>query len=292
MIYHEPVLKNEVIANLQVRDGKKYIDCTLGDAGHTIEILRRGGIVLGLDINEESLERANERIKKEGLASNFIPVLGNFKKIEELAIANKMAQVDGILYDLGYSSYQLDDSSIGLSFQKDKPLDMRLDSELGVTAADLVNMLNEKQLADLIFNYSQEKYAKKFAKAIVNARSLKKIETTKQLAELLASQVPLGYENGRINPATRTFQALRIVVNDELENLELSLPRASHLLLPGGFLIVISFHSMEDQLVKRFGQSAGPKLKIVTRKPIVPADDELARNSRSRSAKMRVFESI
>jgi len=291
-MYHEPVLKNEVIAVLKVRDGKTYIDCTLGDAGHTIEMLRRGATVLGLDINEESLERANERIKKEGLASNFIPVLGNFKKIEELAIANKVTKVDGILYDLGYSSYQLDDSSIGLSFQKDKPLDMRLDSELGVTAADLVNMLNEKQLADLIFNYSQEKFAKKFAKAIVNARSLKKIETTKQLAELLASQVPLGYENGRIHPATRTFQALRIVVNDELENLEMSLPRASHLLLPGGFLIVISFHSMEDQLVKRFGQGAGPTIKMLTKKPIVPTEEEIARNVRSRSAKMRVFEII
>lgn len=292
MIYHEPVLKNEVITALKVRDGKKYIDCTLGDGGHTLEILRRGGIVLGLDINEESLERATERIKKEGYASNFTAALGNFKKIEELATSNNFNQVDGIIYDLGYSSYQLDDSNIGLSFLKDKPLDMRLDTDLGVTAADLVNMLNEKQLTELIYNYSQEKFAKKFARAIVNARSLKKIETTKQLADLLASQVPLGYENGRIHPATRTFQALRIVVNDEIENLAQSLPRASHLLLPGGFLIVISFHSMEDHVVKKYGQSAGSQLKMLTKKPLLPTEEEIARNVRSRSARMRVFESI
>lgn len=290
--YHEPVLKNEIIDAFKVLPGKKYIDCTLGDGGHSIEILKRGGIVLGLDVNEESLSRATDRIKKEGLSSGFTPVLGNFKRIDILAKENNFSEVDGILYDLGYSSYQLDESEIGLSFQKDNPLDMRLDTTLGVTAADLVNALPEKQLAELIFNYSQEALARRFARAIVNTRSLKKIETTKQLADLLASQSPLGYEKGRIHPATRTFQALRIVVNDELENLTQSLPQASHLLLPGGFLIVISFHSMEDKLVKQFSQSAGPKIKMVTKKPIMPSDDEIAGNVRSRSARMRILEKI
>jgi len=289
MIYHEPVLKNEVIANFQVREGKKYIDCTLGDGGHTLEFLKRGASVMGIDVNAESLNRASERIKEEGFSSNFIPVLGNFKKIEYLANAHDFSQVDGVLYDFGYSSYQLDDSEIGLSFQKDKPLDMRLDDNLGVTAADLVNALPEKQLADLIFKYSQEKFARKFAKAIVNARNLKKIETTKQLADILANQSPLGYEKGRIHPATRTFQALRIVVNDELENLVQSLPQASRLLLPGGFFIVISFHSMEDKLVKQFSHSAGPNIKMLTKKPLVPSEEETSRNMRSRSSKMRVF---
>lgn len=292
MIYHEPVMRDDVISYFQIRDGKRYIDCTLGDGGHTIEFLKRGAYVMGIDINSESLNRASERIKEEGLSSRFTPVLGNFKKIEYLAKAHDFSQVDGVLYDLGYSSYQLDDSDIGLSFQKDKPLDMRLDDNLGVTAADLINALPEKQLADLIFKYSQESFAKKFAKAIVNARNLKKIETTKQLADLLASQSPLGYERGRIHPATRTFQALRIVVNDELENLAQSLPQASRLLLPGGFLIVISFHSMEDKLVKQFNQSAGPNIKMLTKKPLVPSEEEISRNTRSRSAKMRVFERI
>ena len=290
--YHEPVLKKEIIEALNITKGKKYIDCTLGDGGHSIEILKRGGSVLGLDINEESLSRATDRIKKEGLGSEFTPALGNFKKIEQLANSNNFSQVDGILYDLGYSSYQLDESEIGLSFQKDNPLDMRLDTTLGVTAADLINALPEKQLAELIFRYSQEALARKFVRAIVNARSLKKIETTKQLADLLASQSPLGYEKGRIHPATRTFQALRIVVNDELENLAQSLPQASRLLLPGGFLIVISFHSMEDKLVKQFSQSAGPNIKMVTKKPIMPSDEEITRNVRSRSARMRILEKI
>ena len=292
MTYHEPVLKEEVIAYSQIREGKKYIDCTLGDGGHTIEFLKRGALVLGLDINTESLDRATKRVKKEGLSSNFTPILGNFKKIEQLATHCEFSQVDGILYDLGYSSYQMDESELGLSFQKDKPLDMRLDDTLGVTAADLVNALPEKQLAELIFKYSQENLARKFAKAIVNARNLKKIETTKQLADLIASQSFLGYEKGRIHPATRTFQALRIVVNDELENLAQSLPQAPRLLLPGGFLIVISFHSMEDKLVKQFSQSAGPKMKAVNKKPIVPSREEVAKNIRSRSAKMRVLEKL
>jgi len=292
MKYHEPVLKAEVLAGLNVEKGKKFIDCTLGDGGHTIELLKKGAYVLGFDVNEESLERATKRIKSEGLSENFTPVLGNFKKIEQLAKDHNFSQVDGILYDLGYSSYQLDDSEIGLSFQKDNPLDMRLDTTLGVTAADLVNALPEKQLSELIFKYSQEGLARKFARAIVNARNLKKIETTKQLADLLASQSSLGYEKGRIHPATRTFQALRIVVNDELENLAQSLPQASRLLLPGGFLIVISFHSMEDSMVKQFSQSAGPNIKMVTKKPIVPTEDEIRSNVRSRSARMRILEKI
>jgi len=291
-MYHEPVMKKEILEAFQVREDKKYIDCTLGDGGHTLEFLKRGATVLGLDVNADSLNRASDRIKKEGYSSRFVPVLGNFKKLESIANSSGFSQVDGILYDLGYSSYQLDDSDLGLSFQKDKPLDMRLDDNLGVTAADLVNALPEKQLADLIFEYSQENMARKFARAIVNARNLKKIETTKQLADLLASQSPLGYERGRIHPATRTFQALRIVVNDELENLAQSLPQASRLLLPGGLLIVISFHSMEDKLVKQFSQSAGPKIKMVNKKPIVPSDEEIARNVRSRSAKIRILERL
>ena len=286
-MYHDPVLLEEVISTLKIQKNQKYIDCTLGDGGHTIEILKKGGKVLGLDVSEESLTRATARITELGLESNFTGVLGNFRKLDEIASENGFGEVSGILYDLGYSSYQMDESEIGLSFQKDLALDMRLDKNLGVTAADLVNSLPEKALSKLIFDYSGEKFAKKIARKIIEVRDLKKIQTTKQLAELIASVTPPGYEHGRINPATRSFQALRIAVNDEIGNLEESLPRAARLMLPGSKILVISFHSLEDKVAKNFGRCARPHLRQVVEKPIVPSDQEIANNPRSRSAKMR-----
>lgn len=292
MNYHEPVLLKETIKNLKIESGKKYIDATLGDGGHTIEILKNGGKVLGLEINEEALKRAQKRIEDEGFAENFIGVLGNFKNIEELAAKNGFDKVDGIIYDLGYSSFELEDLGVGLSFQKDDPLDMRLDKSLGVTAGDLVNSLTEKELAHLIREYSDEKLAGRFAGAIVKARSLKKIQTTKELSDIIKSVSPLGYERGRINPATRTFQALRIVVNDEIGNLEKSLPRAARMLLPGSVIVAITFHSLEDKVAKSFGRSARPSIKEILDRPVLPTDEEVQENPRSRSAKMRVFEKI
>lgn len=292
MNYHEPVLLKEAIENLKVKEGGKYIDTTLGDAGHTLEILRRGGSVLGIEINEEALKRAKERIKIENLGLNFTGVLGNFKNIEEIANENGFSQVDGILYDLGYSSFELEEGEFGLSFQKDEPLDMRLDKSLGVTAEDLVNSLGEKELSNLIFTYSDERMARKFAKEIVNARSLKKIQTTAQLAEILKSASSPGYERGRIHPATRTFQALRIVVNDEIVNLEKSLPRAARLLLPGSVIVLITFHSLEDKVAKDFGRSARSSVNEVIEKPITASQRELNLNPRSRSAKLRVFKRV
>lgn len=289
MRYHEPVLLQEAIRNLKVEKGKSYIDATLGDGGHTLEILKLGGKVLGIEINEEALKRATERIKVEGLNENFTGVLGNFKNIEELASKNGFEKVNGIIYDLGYSSYELEELGVGISFQKDDPLDMRLDKTLGVTAADLVNSLGERELAHLIRKYSDEKFANRFAKEIVKARDLKKIQTTAQLAEIIKSASPLGYEHGRINPATRTFQALRIVVNDEIVNLEKSLPRAARLLLPGSVIILITFHSLEDKVAKSFGRSARPSVIEALDEPVIPINEEVSRNPRSRSAKMRVF---
>lgn len=296
-MYHEPVLKEEVIAHLQVKEGQKYIDATLGDGGHTLAILEKGGIVLGIDINDQSLERAIHRINSAGYGKSFFPCKGNFEHIDTLANDTGFSQVSGILMDLGYSSFQLDESDIGLSFLRDSPLDMRLNKDLGVTASDLVNSLSEKELTQLISNYSDEKFAKSFARAIVLSRNLKKIQTTKQLADILKSASSPGYEHGRIHPATRTFQALRIVVNDELGNLERSLPRAARLLLPGGRMIVISFHSLEDRIVKMFAKEqerirngAQPWLRSVTAKPVEPTSTEVQGNARSRSAKMRVLE--
>lgn len=292
MEYHKPVLLNEVLENLKVEKSKKYVDATLGDGGHTLEILKRGGQVLSLEINEEALIRAENRVKGAGLEANFKGALGNFKNIQALAEQHGFEHVNGVLFDLGYSSFELDDGGMGLSFLKDEPLDMRLDKSLGVTAADLVNMLPEDQLARIIFGYSDERFAKKFAGAIVRSRSLKKIQTTRELADLLKSEASPGYEHGRIHPATRTFQALRIAVNDEVANLETALPRAARLLLPGGRMLVISFHSLEDTTTKQFGRSARPSVFEITKKPITPSEEEIATNSRSRSAKLRVFERV
>jgi 16S rRNA (cytosine1402-N4)-methyltransferase len=292
MAYHKPVLLKEVIENLKVENGKKYIDATLGDAGHTLEILRKGGTVLGIEINGEALERAWGRIKKENLDTNFRGVIGNFKNIKEIAIKEGFETVSGVLYDLGYSSYELENTGLGLSFQLDEPLDMRLDKNLGVTAADLLNSLNEKDIAKLIFEYSGERLAKKIAKAIVEARKLKKIQTTKDLVEIIDSVSSPGYERGRIHPATITFQALRIVVNDEIENLKKSLPQAARLLLPGSVIITVTFHSLEDKVAKEFGHRARPSVEEVYKKPITPSDEEVQENPRSRSAKLRVFKKI
>jgi len=292
MIYHKPVLLSEVVAHLNIKQGQKYIDATLGDGGHTFEILKQGGVVLGMDVDKQSLEIAKQRIFDKGFGNNFTGVLGNFRHLEKVAQNMNYSGVAGILYDLGYSSSELEREDLGLSFSKDQKLDMRLDKELGVSAADLVNSLPELQLANIIFNYAGEHMAKRFAKAIVGARSIKKIQTTAELAKVIADEAPLGYEGGRIHPATRTFQALRIAVNSELENLVESLPQAARLLMSGGRLLVISFHSVEDKTVKQFGRSARPILKEVNTKPIVPSADEVSDNARSRSAKLRVFEKL
>ena len=293
MRYHEPVLLKEVAESLKIKEGGKYIDATLGDAGHTIEILKRGGAVLGIEINEGALERARERIEKEGLSKRFNGVLGNFKNIEEIAKREGFGEVNGIIYDLGYSSFELEEEGLGLSFQLDEPLDMRLDKDLGVKASDLLNSLTEKDIADLIFMYSDERLSKRIAKEIVKVRNLKKIQTTKDLVEIVKSVCPPGYERGRIHPATRTFQALRIVVNDEIENLEKSLPRAARLLLPGSVIVLITFHSLEDKTAKEFGRRARPSVVEITNfggKPVTPSKEEVGKNPRSRSAKLRVFE--
>ncbi len=331
--YHKPVLTDEVLRYLAVEKGKKYIDATLGDGGHTLEILKLGGSVLGLDADARAIDRATDRIfstlKKDfftgetdahDISVQFTAVRANFKNIGEVAREYGFTQVDGILYDLGFSSFQLDDSGKGLSFQKNEPLDMRLDTELGVTAADLVNTLSEKQLENIFREYGEEHLAKQFAHAIVDARNLKQFVTTKDLADLIVAQAPPGYERGRIHPATRVFQALRIVVNDELENIKKSLPQAAHLLtLPGGRIAIISFHSLEDRVAKQFGRGVRPsktsktsntkkdvitgrdtveieaahvELAAVTEKPVTPSAKEIVHNKRARSAKLRVYERV
>ncbi len=299
MTYHQPVLLTEVNDYIYAGHGKKIIDCTLGDGGHTIEFLKKGAFVLGIDYDSNSLETALERIRSLGLSSNFVGILGNFKDIKELATSNGFGTVDGILYDLGYSSSQLENTSKGISFLSDSPLDMRVDQSMGVTAADLVNTLSDKQLTQLFREYGEEHLAKRFAETIVQSRALKKIQTTKQLADLLVAEASSGYDSGKSHPAMRVFQALRIVVNDELGNLKNSLPQAVQLLkLPGGRMTIISFHSLEDREVKKFGHDyarpngsdLGFYMSALVKKPITPTASEVEINRKSRSAKMRVFE--
>ncbi|MFH1896128.1 MAG: 16S rRNA (cytosine(1402)-N(4))-methyltransferase RsmH [bacterium] len=297
--FHIPVLLREVIDYLDVKKGGRYIDCTFGFGGHSFEILKRGGKVLGLDSDKESLEVAGEFKVQTCLparqGSKFKDNVGgltlenaNFSRLEEVARKQGFTEVNGILYDLGLSSWQLSHSGRGFSFQKDEPLDMRADLSLGVTAADLINTLSANELTKLFKNFGQEHRARRFAKALVHSRSIKPIETTVDLLNALG--VKKGFKD-RIHPATQVFQALRIAVNSELLNLSCSLPQAQKLLGAGGKLVVISFHSLEDRLVSEFGNQAS-NLKSLTPKPVVPSTVEAAENPRARSAKLRAFEKL
>lgn len=301
--FHKPVLLKEVINFLDIKEGRKYIDCTFGFGGHSVEILKRGGNVLGLDSDKESLSEAREKLlatspwllaedSKKLIASgrkleaSLILENANFSKLEQVAKEHSFAQVSGIIYDLGLSSWQLEHSGRGFSFKKDEPLDMRADKSLNVTAANLVNTLSENELTRLFKDFGQEVRANRFARSVVRARSVKEISTTFDLLKALGTKER---GRGKIHPATKVFQALRIAVNTELLSLENSLPQAQKLLVPGGRLLVISFHSLEDSLVKKFAQM-NATLKLVTTSPVTASKEEVAMNPRSRSAKLRVYE--
>ncbi len=287
-IYHNSVLSKEAAEHLKIIKGARFIDATLGDGGHTIEILRRGGNVLGIDRDPIAIKRTTERL--EALESDFLGkyllIEGNFSEIDKIASGCGFEAVKGILYDLGTSYYQLSDSSRGFSFNADADLDMRMGGG-DIKASDLVNALSEKELTNLIGNFGGERFAGRIARAIVKARKEEKVATTLQLVKIIEQSVPK-IKGERLHVATRTFQALRIAVNDELENLKKSLSRAASLLAPGGRLVIISFHSLEDKIAK------GMRLKLqeVYEKPLAPSVEEQKLNIRSRSAKMRVFEKI
>lgn len=301
---HVPVLFEQVLVGLEIRPGGWYIDATLGGAGHAAGILRRSspdGRLLGLDADPEAAACARERLRPFG--DRAVVQVANFRGLKAVATSVAYNEVDGILIDLGLSSPQLADARRGFSFSEEGPLDMRFDPRQGESAADLVNSLAEDRLADLLWRYGEEPAARRIARAICRRRPL---STTTELAGLVAGVVP---RRGKIHPATRTFQALRIAVNDELEALGEVLPQAQALLRPGGRMAVISFHSLEDRLVKQHFRRESQDcicppelsvcacghqatLRIVTRKPIVPGDDEVARNPRSRSAKLRIAEKL
>lgn len=292
--YHKSVLLQEVLDLLAVKPGKQYIDATLGGGGHTAAILAAGGDVLGIDVDEDALKFVRE---KEGRKSEvesqgrLVLAKGNFKDIAIVAREHGFNQIAGILFDLGVSSYQLDIPEKGFSFQ-DGPLDMRMDRSLAVRAWDLVNGLTNKELQELFVKFGEERYARSIAKHIDEYRKTKTIDTTSELATIVRGAVP--NLPSRIHPATKVFQALRIAVNDELHVLRDALPKAYSLLGSGGRLAVISFHSLEDRIVKQaflsFAHDGSGR--ILTPKPIIATEIEQNENRRSRSAKLRGIEKL
>lgn len=290
--YHKPVLLREVLEALAVQKGQWYLDCTLGDGGYSLGILKKGGKVLGADVDPQALERVVKRFENEGIEkSRFKLVRGNFRDIKNLL--QQMEQEDqkfaGAVFDLGVSSLQIESPERGFSFSKIGPLDMRMDPSLGVKALDLVNNLSRKELYGLFKNMGEEKYSWDLAAALVLARQVKPFTTASDLAELVVRTV--GRRKQEVHPATRVFQALRIAVNDELDALQEGLGQVKDLIQKNGHIIVVSFHSLEDRIVKsnfrKWGM--GDLGKVLTKKPIVPTEDEIKDNVRSRSAKMRIF---
>ncbi len=297
--YHIPVMLSEVLENLDIKPGGWYVDCNLGGGGHTEGILKRGGKVLGIDLDPDAINEVakNHNLKVEEIdghlqviSENLILYQTNFKNIKEAARLIK-GPIMGVLFDLGVSSYQLETPKRGFSFNLEAPLDMRMDTRFGVTAKDLINGLYEKELAELFWKYGEERFSRPISKRIVEYRQKKQIETTNELADIIIS-VRRKSSKDRTHPATRVFQALRIAVNDELRSLEEALPNALDVLTPGGRLAIISFHSLEDRIVKNFLKEKGEQglLRIITKKPVEPTEEEVIQNPRARSGKLRVAE--
>ena len=304
---HRSVLYQAVLESLSIRPGGLYVDATVGAGGHAAGILEAAapdGRLLGLDRDAEAISFAMQRLAPFGNRVTLIQA--PFDQLSALAPAAGFQAVDGILFDLGFSSRQLDDPQRGFSFMHDGPLDMRLDLSQSETAADLVNYLDETELANLIYRYGEEPASRRIARAIVASRPL---QSTGQLAQVIRQAVGRRARRETIHPATRTFQALRIATNHELEQLEESLPHAVQLLRPGGRLAVIAFHSLEDRIVKQYFKQETQdclcppslpvcacnhraSLKNITRKPIRPSAEEIAINSRSHSARLRVAERL
>src|SRR5687768_13603550 len=295
---HDPVLLNEVLDGLGLAPGanptKTIVDCTLGRGGHARAIasrLDKNSLLIGLDADPRNLEFAKSQL--DGAPCEVRLFHANFAELGDVLDAVGRPQVDGILADLGISTNQLFDERYGLSFAQDMDLDMRIDPRTRRTAADLVNQMREDDLANVLYELAQERYSRRIARKIADARRVSPITSTERLADLVRQAIPSrGGPPEKIDPATRTFMALRMAVNEEVANLSALLERAPSRLTPGRRLAIISFHSTEDRMVKQAFRSAEQtgQLRIVTKKPLSPADDELARNPRSRSAKLRIAE--
>ena len=306
--HHEPVMIKEVIASLLVSKTGIYLDGTVGGAGHAYEILRQtDAFLVGIDCDSEALQAAEKKLTEFG--SRKILIKANFADLSSVLASLKIEKVDGILLDLGVSSHQLDEAQRGFSFNQEAPLDMRMDKDIRLSAYDIVNSFAQSELEKIIRTYGEEKMAGRIARTISQKRQLKPIETTTQLAAIVASSMPAKLKWQKIHPATRTFQAIRIAVNNELDNIKPAINDSIRVLKSGGRLCIISFHSLEDRLVKtEFRNLAGgcdcPKdmpycvcqkktdLKIITKKALLPSVSEIENNPRARSAKLRVAERV
>ena len=296
--YHVSVLLKEAVELLQVKKNGRYIDATLGGGGHTKAILERDGLVLGIDLDQEALDFINQNQTSNIKNQKLILAQGNFKDIARIAHLNGFNKVDGIIYDLGVSSHQIDSGERGFSYLKDGTLDMRMDKTSPVKASDLVNILTKGELYELFSKLGQERRARAISDRITRARRIKAIQTTGELLEVIREAY--GLRSKTLSPfvkaaiSKRVFQALRMAVNTELENLKESLPQAIDLLEKGGRIVTITFHSLEDRIVKHsFLEFEKNQLgRVITKKPMVPKDEEIRGNRRSASAKLRVFEKL
>lgn len=293
--YHIPVMLNEILHYLNLCPGKTVVDATVGTAGHSqkiVESIVPNGKLIAIDRDKELLDISRQRLKECGLRCNFVQ--GNFASIDRIMADLSVEKIDAILFDLGVSSIQLEDPDRGFSFQYDGPLDMRLDRDSCISAADLVNNLNQDELSRLLWNFSQERWHNRIARFLVKERQRHPISTTKELSDIVVRAIPLRCRHYRIHPATRTFQAVRIAVNRELEALETGLVKAVDLLNKQARICVISFHSLEDRIVKFTFRNLAVKglLKIITPKPLVPQEPEIRQNPSCRSAKLRVAERV
>jgi 16S rRNA (cytosine1402-N4)-methyltransferase len=290
---HEPVLTEETLRLLEPQRGGLFVDCTTGLGGHSLAMLEAGATrLIGLDRDLDAIAIASERLS--AYADRVELVHSDYRQVAAVLTARGIDAVDGIVADLGVSSMQLDADGRGFSFRRDEPLDMRMDRSQGPTAAELIASVREEDLANVIFQFGEERHSRRIARAIARVRETAPITTTGVLADVVRRAVPVrGYQ--RIDPATRTFQALRIWVNRELEGLDAFLEGAARRLKAGARFAVITFHSLEDRIVKHTFRSlaaAGQVWQVLTRKPIVPGEEELARNPRARSAKLRAIERL
>ncbi|MCK5594661.1 16S rRNA (cytosine(1402)-N(4))-methyltransferase RsmH [bacterium] len=288
---HIPVLLKEVLDLVCIKREGTYIDCTVGEGGHSeaiLDIIHPKGFLVGIDCDESVLETAKERLGK--FAGSFKLVHDNFFNIIDVCNRLDIKAVDGIILDVGISSYQIDDPERGFSFNKDGPLDMRMDQSSDLTAQSLINHASYDELTKIFFEYGEERYSRKIASKIVSERNKRPIQTTFELVSTIKKAIPL--RRYRIHPATRVFQALRIAVNNELRNLSDAITDGFSLLKKEGRMVVISFHSLEDRIAKnKFkGFKIREQAKIITKKPLTPTEEEIDKNIRSRSAKLRVIE--
>ncbi|MBI3355274.1 MAG: 16S rRNA (cytosine(1402)-N(4))-methyltransferase RsmH [Nitrospirae bacterium] len=294
---HVPVLGKEVCFWLISQRPMTLLDCTVGYGGHAellLESCMAGTTLIGLDRDSRAIDFCRQRLIRFG--EQIVLQRGNHRDLKQYLAEAGVSAVDGVLFDFGVSSPQLDDPARGFSFQQEGPLDMRMDQTSGLTATELVNRSPEDRLADIIFQYGEERYSRRIARAIVRERERRPIETTGALTSVIAGSVPSSYRHGRIHCATRTFQALRMAVNLELESLEPSLRNAVDVLAPGGRICAISFHSLEDRIVKHtfrsLAQGSEASLSLLTKKPVLPTEEECRVNPRARSAKLRVVERL